>query len=159
LALIIGGCVFDDLFDDCRNAEKVAQASDVGGAVSIGKQAIVTDAMEALGEDVDQETADELMGVERHRLPAIGSIISAPSGILKAAPNPNAGRLFHSWLHGIEAQQLLIDFACQHSVHAQAREKPGRRKLADIKLMQEDPAGVEKAAGEIKARYAQIFKV
>src|SRR4030095_141148 len=32
----------------------------------------VTDAVEALGEDVDQETADELMGVERHRLPAIG---------------------------------------------------------------------------------------
>jgi hypothetical protein len=34
----------------------------------------VADAMEALGEDVYQETADKLMGVERHRLPAIGSI-------------------------------------------------------------------------------------
>jgi ABC-type Fe3+ transport system substrate-binding protein len=86
-------------------------------------------------------------------------LISAPSGILKEAPNPNAARLFYSWLHAIEAQQLLVDFACQHSVHAQAKEKPGRRRLSDIKLMQEDPAGVEKAADDIKARYAQIFKV
>jgi len=86
-------------------------------------------------------------------------LISAPTGIMKGAPNPNAARLFYSWLHGLEAQQLLIDFACQHSVHAQAKEKPGRRKLSEIKLMQEDPAGVEKAADEIKTRYAQIFKV
>jgi iron(III) transport system substrate-binding protein len=86
-------------------------------------------------------------------------LISAPTGIMKQAPNPNAARLFYSWMHGLEAQQLLIDFACQHSVHAQTKEKPGRRKLSEIKLMQEDPAGVEKAADEIKARYAQIFKV
>jgi ABC-type Fe3+ transport system substrate-binding protein len=86
-------------------------------------------------------------------------LISAPSGVLSNAPNPNAARLFYSWLHGLEAQQLLIDFACQHSVHAQTKEKPGRRKLSEIRLMQEDPAGVEKAAEEIKARYAQIFKV
>jgi iron(III) transport system substrate-binding protein len=86
-------------------------------------------------------------------------LISAPTGILKQAPNPNAARLFYGWLHGIEAQQLLVDFACQHPVHAQTKEKPGRRKLSEIKLMQEDPAGVEKAADEIKARYAQIFKV
>jgi len=86
-------------------------------------------------------------------------LITAPSGVLKNAPNPNAARLFYSWLHGIEAQQLLVDFARQHSVHAQVKEKPGRRKLSEIKLMQDDPAGVEKAAEEIKTRYAQIFKV
>ena len=38
-------------------------------------------------------------------------------------------------------------------------EKPSVRPLPDIKLMKEDPAGVEKAADEIKKRYAQIFKV
>ena len=86
-------------------------------------------------------------------------LITAPSGVFKNAPNPNAARLFYGWLHGIEAQQLLVDFARQHSVHAQAKEKPGRRKLSEIKLMKDDPAGVEKAAEEIKARYAKIFKV
>ena len=40
-------------------------------------------------------------------------LINAPSGVLKNAPNPNAARLFYSWLHGIEAQQLLVDFACR----------------------------------------------
>ena len=86
-------------------------------------------------------------------------LITAPSGVFKNAPNPNAARLFYGWLHGIEAQQLLVDFARQHSVHAQVTEKPGRRRLADIKLMQDDPAGVEKMSEAIKTRYSQIFKV
>jgi hypothetical protein len=38
-------------------------------------------------------------------------------------------------------------------------EKPGVRPLKDIKLMKEDPEGVEKGAEEVKKRYAQIFKV
>jgi len=42
--------------------------------VTVGKQPIVADAVEAFGEDMHEETADELMGLERHRLPAIGSI-------------------------------------------------------------------------------------
>jgi len=86
-------------------------------------------------------------------------LISGPSAVFRTAPNPNAARLFYSWLHGIEAQQILVDFAAQHSVHAQAQAKPGRRKLSDIKLMRDDPAGVERTAEEIKARYAQIFKI
>lgn len=86
-------------------------------------------------------------------------LITAPSGIFKNAPNPNAARLFYSWLHGLEAQQVLVDFACQHSVHAQTKPKPGRPKLSEIKVMRDDPAGVEKAAEEIKARYARLFKV
>jgi iron(III) transport system substrate-binding protein len=38
-------------------------------------------------------------------------------------------------------------------------EKPGARKLSEIKLMRNDPAGVEAQAEEIKARYAKIFGV
>ncbi len=58
-----------------------------------------------------------------------------------------------------EGQQILVDWARQYSAHKQTVEKPGVRKLADIKLMKEDPEGVEKGAEEIKKRYAQIFKV
>jgi iron(III) transport system substrate-binding protein len=86
-------------------------------------------------------------------------LISGPSAVFKSAPSPNAARLFYSWLHTQEAQQILVDFAAQHSVHAQVQAKPGRRKLADIKLMRDDPAGVERSAEEIKARYAKLFKV
>src|SRR6266850_1066616 len=45
-------------------------------------------------------------------------VTTGPSGVFKSAPNPNAARLFHNWLHSLEAQQLLVDFARQHSVHA-----------------------------------------
>src|SRR3974377_166157 len=37
------------------------------GAIAAGEQAVVADAVEALGQGVDEETADELIDVERHR--------------------------------------------------------------------------------------------
>jgi len=86
-------------------------------------------------------------------------VATSPSAVFKAAPNPNAARLFFNWMHGREGQQILIDYARQYSAHKQAVEKPGVRKLADIKLMKEDPAGVERDADTIKQKYAQIFKV
>jgi iron(III) transport system substrate-binding protein len=85
--------------------------------------------------------------------------VTGPTAIFKSAPNPNAARLFQSYLHSREGQQLLVDFARQHSVHAQVEEKPGARKFSDIKLMKDDPAGVEAQSEEIKTRYAKLFKV
>jgi iron(III) transport system substrate-binding protein len=79
--------------------------------------------------------------------------------VFKAAPNPNAARLFQNWMHSREAQQLLVDWARQYSPHGQTVEKPGVRKLADIKLMKEDPEGVFAQADAVKKRYAEIFKV
>ncbi len=92
--------------------------------------------------------------------PAEGTpLITGPSGVFKSAPNPNAARLFQNWLHAREGQQVLVDFAAQHSVHAQIAEKPGRKRLSEIKLMKDDPAGVEQASEDIKARYTKIFGV
>jgi len=85
--------------------------------------------------------------------------VSGPTGIFLSAPHPNAARLFQAWLHTRETQQFFIDFSAQYSVHAQVQSKPGRRKISDIKLMKEDPAGVEKMAEEIKSRYARLFRV
>ncbi len=85
--------------------------------------------------------------------------ISGPTGIFLSAPHPNAARLFQAWLHTRETQQFFIDFSAQYSVHAQVQSKPGRRKISDIKLMKEDPAGVEKMTEEIKTRYARLFRV
>ncbi len=85
--------------------------------------------------------------------------VSGPTGIFANAPHPNAARLFQAWLHTRETQQFFIDFSAQYSVHAQVQSKPGRRKISDIKLMKEDPAGVEKMTEEIKTRYARLFRV
>jgi iron(III) transport system substrate-binding protein len=86
-------------------------------------------------------------------------LATGPSAVFKAAPNPNAARLFQNWMHSREAQQMLVDWASQYSPHKQTVEKPGIRKLSEIKLMNEDPVAVERTSEEIKTRYAQIFKV
>ncbi len=85
--------------------------------------------------------------------------VSGPTGIFDSAPHPNAAKLFQAWLHTRQTQQFFIDFTAQYSVHAQVQSKPGRRKLSDIKLMKEDPAGVEAMSEEIKTRYAKLFRV
>src|SRR4051812_30874285 len=92
--------------------------------------------------------------------PAEGApTISGPTAIFASAPHPNAARLFQAWLHTRETQQFFTDYTAQYSAHAQVQSKPGRRKISDLKLMKEDPAGVEPAAEDIKTRYAKLFRV
>jgi iron(III) transport system substrate-binding protein len=86
-------------------------------------------------------------------------VATGPSAVFRAAPNPNAAKLFQNWMHSREGQQFHVDVARQYSAHAQTVEKPGVRPLKDIKLMKEDAEGVEKSADDIKKRYAQYFRV
>src|SRR5215469_18545553 len=62
-------------------------------------------------------------------------IVTGPNAVFKSAPHPNAARLLQSYLFSAEAQQMLVDVAAQHSLHALVKEKPGRKPLSDIKLM------------------------
>jgi len=86
-------------------------------------------------------------------------LITGPSGVFKEAPNPNAARLFQSWMFSVEAQQLLIDIGALRSVHPLVKEKPTRKPFRDIKSMKDDPAAVEAQSEEIRARYTRYFKV
>ncbi len=86
-------------------------------------------------------------------------LIIGPNGVFKDAPNPNAARLFQSYCFTPECQQLIVDVGGLRSVHPLAKEKPGRRLFAGIKKMKDDPAGVERDAEAIKARYTQLFRV
>ncbi|HEV7463625.1 MAG TPA: extracellular solute-binding protein [Methyloceanibacter sp.] len=86
-------------------------------------------------------------------------LIVGPNGIFKAAPNPNAARLFQAFCFTPEAQQAIIDVGGLRSAHPQAKDKAGRKSLLEIKLMKDDAAGVEKQADEIKARYTKLFRV
>ena len=86
-------------------------------------------------------------------------LINSPNAVFGAAPNPNAARLYQNWMCSAEGQQALVDLSAQYVPHAFAKPKPGRRPLADIKTMREDPAAVLEAADEIKAKYGAIFKV
>jgi iron(III) transport system substrate-binding protein len=92
--------------------------------------------------------------------PTEGSpLITAPNAIFKTAPNPNAAKLLQHFLFTGEAQQLSCDVGGLRSFHAQVKEKAGRKPLREIKLMKDDPEGVEKQSEQIKARYTQIFHV
>ena len=56
------------------HGEQFAGARDVVGALAAGEQAVVADAVEAVGQHVDQEAADELAGGERHHLVALAAL-------------------------------------------------------------------------------------
>jgi len=61
----------------------------------------MTDAMEAVGQDVDQEATDELVDVERHQLVArfgLGPVILPPEGHVLAVENDEPG--YWRWRSG-----------------------------------------------------------
>jgi len=134
---------------------QVQSSTDPPKKLSLGERAVMADGNE-YGVVLLKEAGQPVEPI----YPAEGTpTISGPTGIFASAPHPNAARLFQAWLHTRETQQFFIDFTAQYSVHAQVQSKPGRRKISDLKLMKEDPAGVEKMAEEIKTRYARLFKV
>src|SRR5499426_3639742 len=134
---------------------QLQSATDTPKKISLGERAIMVDGAGYLVIQAKEKGEPVEIVYPTEGTP----LATSPSAILKGAPNPNAARLFYNWLHSREAQQLLVDYARQYSPHAQTVEKPGVRKLVDIKLMKEDPEGVEKGAEEVKARYAKIFGV
>jgi iron(III) transport system substrate-binding protein len=138
-----------------QNIMQVQSSTDPPKKLALGERAVMAD-----GNDYNLIQEKERGRPVEVVYPSEGApVIKGPSALFKAAPHPNAARLFQNWLHTREAQQLLVDFARQYSAHAQTKEKPGRIPLNAIKVLPDDPAGVEKAAEEIKARYAKIFGV
>jgi hypothetical protein len=47
--------------------------------MTVGKTAVVADGMEPIGEGVEQEATDELVGCERHQLELVVVAIVAPA--------------------------------------------------------------------------------
>jgi iron(III) transport system substrate-binding protein len=86
-------------------------------------------------------------------------LVVGPNAVFKAAPNPNAARLFQCFCFSGECQQLISDVGGQRSVHPQVKEKAGRTPFKQIKTMKEDAAGVERDGAEIRAHYSRLFKV
>src|SRR3954466_9583967 len=134
---------------------QVQSSTDTPKKIALGERAVMADGNEYnLIQLKEQGQPVEII------YPTEGTpLITGPSALFKAAPNPNAARLFQNWLNSRESQQLLVDFARTHSVHALVQQKPGSKALKEIKTLKGDPLGVEKSADEIKARYAKIFGV
>ena len=138
-----------------QNVMQVQSATDTPKRISLGERAVMVDGAGYLV--IRDKEAGRPVDVV---YPEEGTpLATSPSAVFKGAPNPNAARLFQNWMHSREAQQLLVDFARQYSPHRETIEKPGIRKLADIKLMKEDPEGILTQGDAVKQRYAEIFKV
>src|SRR5260370_32573303 len=61
------GCL-DGIDWDEGYCEQFADTCDIAGAGLAGEEAVVADAVEARWQDMHQEAADKLVGIERHHL-------------------------------------------------------------------------------------------
>jgi iron(III) transport system substrate-binding protein len=138
-----------------QNVMQVQSATDPPKKLALGERSVMADGTEYnvfLLKDAGQpvETVYPTEGTP---------FVIGPNGIFKAAPNPNAAKLFQNYCFTPDAQQIIIEVGGLRSLHAQVKEKPGRKPLSDIKLMKEDAENAEKQSEEIKARYQKIFHV
>ena len=138
-----------------QNVLQVQSAADPPKKIALGERAVQADGVEYL---VLQEK-ESGQPVEPVYAPEGSPLIIGPNGLFKAAPNPNAARLFQSFCFTPECQQLCIDIGGLRSVHPQIKEHTGRTPLSQIKTMKDDAAAVLKNGEQIKARYTKIFRV
>ncbi|HMF24836.1 MAG TPA: extracellular solute-binding protein [Pseudolabrys sp.] len=138
-----------------QNVLQVQSAADPPKKIALGERAVQADGVEYL---VLQEK-ESGQPVEPVYAPEGNPLIIGPNGLFKAAPNPNAARLFQSFCFTPECQQLCIDIGGLRSVHPQVKEHAGRTPLSQIKMMKDDAAAVLKNGEQIKARYTKIFRV
>ena len=149
----IGWSYFEKLAQ--QRIMQVQSATDPPKKLALGERAIMADGGEYVALQL-KEGGDPIEIV----YPSEGTpLIVGPNAVFKTAPNPNAARLLQSYMFSPEGQQVMIESAGMHSVHAQAKEKLGRTPLSKIKLMKDDAAAVEAESENLKKRYTQIFKV
>ena len=134
---------------------QVQSATDPAKKVALGERAVTVDGSEYVM--LQMKEAGQPVDVV---YPAEGTpLITGPNAIFNNAPNPNAARLFQSWMFTLEAQQLMSDVGALRSLHPLVKERVGRKPFAEIKAMKDDPVAVEAHSDEIKARYTRIFRV
>ncbi len=134
---------------------QVQSAADPPKKVSAGERSVMADGTEYMVNLLQSrsEPIEEVYAIEGTPL------ITGPSAVLARAANPNAARLFYAWSMTAEAQQLNVEVGALRSVHPLVKDRPERKKLADIKTLREDAAAVADQADDIKARYLKLFKV
>ncbi|MGB8678917.1 MAG: extracellular solute-binding protein, partial [Pseudolabrys sp.] len=138
-----------------QNILQVQSAADPPKKIALGERAVQADGVEYLifQEKESGQPVEPVYATEGNPL------IIGPNGLFKAAPNPNAARLFQSFCFSPDCQQLCIDIGGLRSVHPQIKEHTGRTPLSQIKTMKDDAAAVLKNGEQIKARYTKIFRV
>ena len=133
---------------------QVQSAGDPPKKLALGERAVQADGVDAILEQLKEQGQPVEFVYAAEGTP----LITTPGGVLRSAPNPNAARLFYSFLCAPDGQQIFVE-ANRHSPHPLVKPKPGRTALSAVKLIRSDPAAVEAQSEEIKARYAKLFRV
>ena len=134
---------------------QVQSAGDPPKKIMLGERAIMAD-----GNDYNLVLLKDQGKPVEVVYPTEGSpLIIVQSGVFQNAPNPNAARLFQSFFFSAEAQQMLVGEFAHRSFHALVKERAGQTPMSSLKLLKADPAAVQAASEEIKARYAKVFRV
>jgi iron(III) transport system substrate-binding protein len=153
MARDLGWSYFENLAK--QNVMQVQSSADPPKKLALGERAVMAD-----GNEYNIFLLRESGQPVELVYPTEGApIIVGPNAVFKNAPNPNAARLFQSYMFSAEAQQLMSDVGGLRSAHPAVKEKAGRKPLRDIKVMKDDPVAVEAQSDQIKARYSQIFHV
>ncbi len=138
-----------------QNVLQVQSSADPPKKLALGERAVMADGNEYNIFEIKERGGPVEPVYASEGVP----LVVGPNAVFKAAPNPNAARLFQCFCFTPECQQLVIDQGGLRSMHPLTKDKPGRKPFKDIKTMKEDAAGVEKNTEEIKARYVKIFRV
>ena len=114
-----------------QNVMQVQSATDPPKKLSLGERSVMADGTE-YNIFLLKESGQPVEAV----YPTEGTpFIVGPNGIFKAAPNPNAAKLFQNYCFTPEAQQIIIESGGLRSLHPQVKEHAGpqaaRRDQAD----------------------------
>jgi hypothetical protein len=74
-------------------SEQLPAALEFPRSVTVAEEVVVADAMEPVRQDMDQETADELRAIERHRLLAVAVPVILPAEADLAVVSMDSSRL------------------------------------------------------------------
>ena len=133
---------------------QVQSAGDPPKKLALGERAAQVDGADAVGLLLKEQGQP----VEFVHASEGSPLIVSPGGVFRSAPNPNAARLFQSFLCSPEGQRVFVENH-RHPSHALVKARPGKTPLSAIKLMKSDPAAVDAQGEQIKARYTKLFGV
>ena len=152
LSRLLGWEFFEKLAK--QGVMQVQSATDPPMRVSQGERAVMADAAEVTALRLIAQGAPMVLVYPAEGVPVVG----VGSVLMKKAPHPSAARLFVHYLASSECQKINMENGSR-SFDTSLTEPAGWMKLANIKLLNNDPAGLASEAEEIKKHYSRIFGV
>jgi iron(III) transport system substrate-binding protein len=91
--------------------------------------------------------------------PEDGAVLMvSPSGILKTAPAPNAGKLLIEYLLGRECNELIVKNA-QDPINKHVKPMAGGKSIAEVKTIRPSYEEIDKGIPEVKELFRETFGI